>query len=110
VITVAAENSAIRPRCVWTAPHIQPAAAIDGPMMLRMSTLNRSRAFPQLRIQLCARNKNASPNTSNPRIATARVAARTSPVRRSFDAADRGTATPARNRKSGAPKPPTIMA
>ena len=42
--------------------------------------------------------------------ATARHDAAKSPVLRNFDSADSTTAMPARNRNSGAPKPPSIMA
>ena len=107
--SVVAANATTRARGVRKAPQSAAAAAIEGPMMLRMSTLSRDFGDPIPRTQACTRNRKARTKTQRPRRTTAVDAVRTSPVRRSLDPAESATVTPARKRKSGAPNPATII-
>jgi hypothetical protein len=99
-----------RARVDVNAPHTAAAATMDGPMMLRMSTLRSVRGAPHPSIQACTLKTNARKNTHPPRLITARAAALTSPLRRHFDPAESATDVPARKRNIGAPNPATIIA
>ena len=88
-------------------PQIQAAAAIDGPMMFRMSALKMPfTVAPGLRAQDWRRNRKASPKICQPRFWTDQAAAARSPDRRVRDEAAIVTDTPARKRNMGAARPP----
>src|SRR6188474_1883526 len=89
-IAVAA-NVIARVRADRHAPHNAPAATMDGPMMLRISTFSRLRGFPHPRIHAWRRKTKARKNIQAPRFMTAAAAACPSPLRRHFELAERTT-------------------
>ena len=110
VAAVAAAKISARARLEVPSRQSSAATTIDGPMMLRMSTLNRSVGrCDHPRIQAWSRKRKASAKTSSPRRTTAFAAPLRLPVLRSFDPADNATATPARKRNSVVPPPPMII-